>query len=228
MLKLTPEQLERLRQIDSPTISNAIEAFNLRPRTQGYVGYDIRCQFPELPPIVGYAVTCTADSTTEERPRSREGYFKLWEMLEAAPKPAVVVFKDVGTDRLHSCHVGEVMATIAKRLGAVGFISDGGLRDFDEVRALGIQYFCPGPVVSHGNLVILDVGVEVEISGLKIKPGDLLHGDVNGVVMIPEGIDMDKLLAQVETVRAYEAGTMAFVRSEEFTVAKLRERMAGR
>src|SRR6184192_1036542 len=65
--KLSHEQLSALRRIDSPTISNAIETFKLRPRVAGYVGYDIRCIFPELPPTVGYAVTCTVDSTTEGR-----------------------------------------------------------------------------------------------------------------------------------------------------------------
>ncbi len=66
-VKLSYEQLSALRRIDSPTISNAIETFQVRPRVAGYVGYDIRCLFPELPPSVGYAVTCTVDSTTEGR-----------------------------------------------------------------------------------------------------------------------------------------------------------------
>ncbi len=224
--KLTPEQLDALRRIDSPTIANAIEAFKVRPRVAGYVGYDIRCAFPEMGTMLGYAVTCTADSTTEDRPRSREGWIKLWEALDAAPKPAVLVFKDIGSDRLHSCHMGEVMGTIAKRLGAIGAISDGGLRDVNEIRALGLHYFCPGFVVSHGNPLILDVGVEVEISGLLIRPGDLLHGDVNGIVSIPEEI-ADKVIAEVEQVRQRERETMDFVNAPDFTVAKLRQRFVG-
>ena len=182
---LSPEQLDALRRIDSPTIANAIETFNLRPRVAGYVGYDIRCIFPDLPPMVGYAVTCTVDSTTEGR--QGIGFNRLYELLEQAPKPAVVVMQDVGNDRLHSCHAGEVMSTTMKRLGAVGILTDGGLRDVREVGALGnFHYFCAGLVVSHGNPICVSVGDEVTISGMRVRPGDLLHGDVNGVVMAPE------------------------------------------
>ncbi|HLI07931.1 MAG TPA: RraA family protein [Ktedonobacteraceae bacterium] len=185
VVRLSFEQLSALRRIDSPTISNAIETFNVRPRVAGYVGYDIRCIFPELPPTVGYAVTCTVDSTTEGR--QGIGFNRLYELLAAAPKPAIVVMQDVGPDRLHSCHAGEVMSTTMKRLGAIGILTDGGLRDAKEVRALGgFQYFCAGLVVSHGNPVCVSVGEEVTISGMRVRPGDLLHGDINGVVHIPD------------------------------------------
>src|SRR5438093_7986113 len=144
--KLSHEQLSALRRIDSPTISNAIETFNVRPRVSGYVGYDIRCIFPELPPTVGYAVTCTVDSTTEAR--QGIGFQKLYELLANAPKPAIVVMQDVGTDRLHSCHAGEIMSTQMKRLGAVGILTDGDLRDVREVRAYGgFQYVLFGSAV---------------------------------------------------------------------------------
>ena len=182
---LSPEQITALRRIDSPSIANAIETFELRPRVSGYVGYDIRCIFPELPPMVGYAVTCTVDSTTEGRVGI--GFQELYAILEDAPKPAVVVMQDVGNDRLHSCHAGEVMSTTMKRLGAVGILTDGGLRDVREAGALGgFQYFCAGLVVSHGNPLCVSVNEEVTISGMTVRPGDLLHGDVNGVVLIPD------------------------------------------
>lgn len=226
MPELSRELFEALKAIDSPTIANGIETFEIRPRVEGYVGYDIRCAFPELGTMLGYAVTCTADSTTEERPRSRVGWVKLWEAVAASPKPAIIIFKDIGTDRLHSCHMGEVMGTVAKRLGAIGAVSDGGLRDVNEIRALGLHYFCPGFVVSHGNPVIVDVGMEVEISGLKIKPGDLLHGDVNGIVKIPFEV-AERLPAAVQKIRDNERSSMDFFNSPDFTVEKLRERYIG-
>jgi 4-hydroxy-4-methyl-2-oxoglutarate aldolase len=183
--KLSYEQISELCRIDSPTISNAIETFNVRPRASGYVGFDIRCIFQDLPPTVGYAVTCTVDSTTEGR--EGIGFNKLYEALAIAPKPAIVVMQDVGPDRLHSCHAGEIMSTTMKRLGAVGILTDGGLRDAREVRALGgFQFFCPGLVVSHGNPICVSVGDEVTISGMQVRMGDLLHGDINGLVSIPE------------------------------------------
>jgi regulator of RNase E activity RraA len=210
---LSHEQLSTLRRIDSPTIANAIETFQVRPRVAGYVGYDIRCIFPALPPSVGFAVTCTVDSTTEGR--AGIGFNTLYEALAQAPKPALVVMHDVGTDRLHSCHAGEIMSTTMKRLGAIGILTDGGLRDVKEVRALGgFQYFCAGLVVSHGNPVCVSVGTEVTISGMRVRPGDLLHGDSNGLVHIPD--ECAPQVAAAYRVWEQEEETLRRITSPEF------------
>ncbi len=215
---LTNEQLDALRRIDSPTIANAIETFEIRPRVAGYVGYDIRCIFPDLPPMVGYAVTCTVDSTTEGR--KGIGFNALYEMLEDLDQPTVVVMKDVGQDLLHSCHAGEVMSTTMKRLGAVGILTDGGLRDVREVGQLGgFHYFCSGLVVSHGNPICVSVGDDVEISGMKVSMGDLLHGDVNGVVHIPDACAASVADAAYATWKR-EGETMRNIQSETFRVPR--------
>jgi 4-hydroxy-4-methyl-2-oxoglutarate aldolase len=211
---LSFEQISALCRIDSPTISNAIERFKVRPRVSGYVGYDIRCIFPELPPTVGYAVTCTVDSTTEGR--QGIGFQRLYELLTNAPKPAIVVMQDVGPDRLHSCHAGEIMSTTMKRLGAVGILTDGGLRDVREVRVLGgFQYFCAGLVVSHGNPICVSVGDDVTISGMRVRMGDLLHGDVNGVVHIPDEC-AEQVADAAYRVWAEEGETLRRIASPEF------------
>lgn len=220
MPRLTPEQLETLRRIDSPTVANAIEHFDVRRRTEGYAGSEIRCAFPELGTMLGYAVTCTADSTTEDK-RER-GLWPLWEAIEAAPKPAVLVIKDIGPERRRSCHMGEVMAATARALGAVGCVTDGGLRDVNEVRALGdFHYFCEGFVVSHGNPVICEINVPVTICGLHVEPGALLHGDANGVLAIPHEV-ADRVAEQAERVRQAERRILDAVRSPGLTVARLR------
>jgi len=220
---LNPSVLAALQALDSPTVANAIERFGVRPRTEGYADRDLRCQFPTRPSMVGYAVTCTADSTTEGRAEG-QGLLGLWEAIAAAPAPVVVVIKDVGPSPRRGCHMGEVMATIARRLGAVGCVSDGGLRDVREVEALGdFQYFCPGLVVSHGQAVILDVNVPVEMHGLPIAPGDLLHGDANGLLSIPHAI-----AAQVPeacaAVRADERALLDAVAAPDFSIETLRAR----
>ncbi|MGH9163222.1 MAG: RraA family protein [Vicinamibacteraceae bacterium] len=221
---LSREQIEALRALDSPTVANAIERFIVRPRCEGYAGYDLRCAFPRQGTMMGYAVTCTADSTTEgERPR---GLLPLWDALEAAPKPAVLVIKDVGQDVRRSCHMGEVMATVAKALGAVGCVSDGGLRDVLEVEALGgFQYFCPGFVVSHGNPIICDVGAPVTVSGLRVESGDLLHGDVNGLLVLPSSVAA-RVADEAMRVRDEERVILDLARQPGFSVAKLREAIA--
>jgi len=214
---LTHEQFDALKRIDSPTIANAIETFKIRPRVDGYVGMDIKCIFGNLPPMVGYAITCTVDSTTEGRVGI--GFNELYKILEQAPKPAVIVMKDVGDMVSHSCHAGEVMSTTMKRLGAVGILTDGGLRDAREVGTLGgFHYFCTGLVVAHGNPICVSVGDEVEISGMKVKTGDLLHGDINGVVHIPDECATEVAEAAYATWTR-EGETMRNVQSEGYTVS---------
>lgn len=203
-----------LRCIDSHTIANAVETFRLRPRVAGYVGYDIRCTFPELPPSVEYAVSRRVDSTTEGR--EGMGFQRLFELLRDAPRPGLVVMQDAGPDRPHSCHAEEIMATTMKRLGAVGILADGGLRDMHQIRALqGFQLFCPGLVVSHGNLMCVSVGDAVTISGLEIRTGDLLHGDANAVVRIPEQCAPNVPVA-AQRVLAEEARALSRIKGPEF------------
>ena len=221
MTRLSTQQLDALRRIDSPTVSNAIERLQVRPRLEGFAGWELRCAFPELGTTLGYAVTCTADSTTASR-ADAQGQLRLWDALERAPKPSVLVIKDIGPERSRSCHMGEVMATTAKALGAVGCVSDGGLRDAVEVRALGFQYFCPGFVVSHGNAVICDINVEVTLAGLVVRPGDLLHGDVNGILVVPESV-ADRVADEAARVRDAERRVLEFVRQPGLTVENLRK-----
>jgi 4-hydroxy-4-methyl-2-oxoglutarate aldolase len=225
MKTLTSAQLEALRAIDSPTVANAIERFKIRPRVEGYAGHALRCAFPRLGTMLGYAVTCTADTTTEGR-RNPAGLFPLWETLEAAPKPAVLVMQDVGPDPQRSCHMGEIMATIAKALGAVGCVCDGGLRDVLEVEALGgFQYFCAGFVVSHGNPVLCEINVPVTVAGMKVQPGDLLHGDINGITVVPDNVAA-RVADEALLVRAAEQVILDLARAPGFTVARLREALA--
>jgi 4-hydroxy-4-methyl-2-oxoglutarate aldolase len=221
MTRLTTQQLDALRRIDSPTVSNAIERLQVRPRLEGFAGWELRCAFPELGTTLGYAVTCTADSTTASRVDA-QGQLRLWDALERAPKPSVLVIKDIGAERSRSCHMGEVMATTAKALGAVGCVSDGGLRDGVEVRALGFQYFCPGFVVSHGNAVICDINIEVTLAGLAVRPGELLHGDVNGILVVPESV-ADRVADEAARVREAERRVLEFVRQPGLTVENLRK-----
>jgi regulator of RNase E activity RraA len=202
---LSPQQLDELRAIDSPTIANAIEYFGVRPRVAGYCGSNVRCLTPDAGFMLGYAVTCKGDSTTEDK--DRREHTELYRAVAAlAPLPAVVVIGDDGDPaRIHlSCHAGEMMATTMKRVGAVGLVTDGGLRDIREITALGgFHYFGRGLVVAHGRPCIYDVGATVSIDGMEVRPGDLLHGDENGITVIPAEI-ADKVAAKALEHRAME------------------------
>jgi regulator of RNase E activity RraA len=127
--------------------------------------------------------------------------------------------EDVGPHPQRSCHAGEIMATVMKRLGTVGILTNGGLRDVHQVRALqDFQLFCSGLVVSHGNPVCVGVGEPVTISGLRIESGDLLHGDVNGVVLIPADCAQD-VLAAAQQVLAREEDLLRYITGPEFRLS---------
>jgi 4-hydroxy-4-methyl-2-oxoglutarate aldolase len=176
-----------------------------------------------LPPVVGYAVTCTVDSTTPGRNHPTQEK-ALWKATRAAPKPAILVMKDVGPDRIRSCHAGDIISTLSQRLGATALVTDGGVRDLAGVieRAPGFQIFASGLVVSHGVPVIVDVNVPLTIHGLTIRPGDLLHGDANGLVSIPLAI-ADQVAAQAQKVLARERAMIEFIKSSIFTLEAMGE-----
>jgi regulator of RNase E activity RraA len=214
---LTPGQLDELRAIDSPTIANAIEYFGVRPRVSGYIGSNVRCLTPDAGFMLGYAVTCLGDSTTEDK-NIREHATLYREIASMAPLPAVVVIGDDGDpSKLHlACHAGEMMATTMKRVGAVGLLTNGGLRDIREINALGgFHYYGRGLVVAHGRPSIYGVGSVVNIDGMEVHPGDLLHGDENGVVLIPAEI-ADKVAAKALEHRQAEQEQLAQILSPDF------------
>ena len=171
---------------------------------EGFTPLAIRCLFPELGRMCGYAVTAQVETVTCSEPHDPAAFVQLYEAVAAAPKPAVIAFQEIGGRPEFAAHCGEVMATTFTRLGAVGLVSDAAVRDIPEVRALRFHYFARGTVASHANFRIARVGVPVQIQGLVIRPGDLLHGDENGLLLIPPGVE-DALPAKVEQVRQRES-----------------------
>ncbi len=217
---LAPDTLAFLQSVDSPTLANAIETFQVRDRTEGYIGGAVRCLFPDLGAMVGQALTVTV--TNQPGPvAGREGYWRMWEALAAMPKPAVLVMQDVSGNPSRCAYAGEVMATLAQRLGAVGMVTDGGFRDIHEVHALGMHYFASYVVVSHGNFSIVDVGVPVVLDGQRVETGDILHGDANGIVIVPAET-LPGLPEAVDRIRRREQALMAYIRSEAFTLEGVR------
>jgi regulator of RNase E activity RraA len=180
--------LELLRKFDTPTICNVIELFEIRPRNTGYMDARIQACYPKLPPMVGYASTATFRSAAP--PRSGNVYSGLSEQVASfseLPGPAVVVFQDID-DPVASATFGEVMCTTYKAFGAGGLITSGAGRDLDQVEALSFPCFTSGTISAHGYCQIVQLSVPVHVGGVTLHPGDLLHGDRNGVTTIPHEI----------------------------------------
>ncbi len=213
---ISEADLAFLRGVDSPTIANAIEPFGVRDRTEGFIGGNVRALFPDLPPTVGYALTVTMND--EPGPvKGREGFWAMFEALARVPAPSVLVVQDTSGHPERVAFCGEVMATMAQKLGAVGYVTDGTVRDVHEVRDLGLAYFASGVCVSHANFWIEEVGVDVVLDGQTVRTGDLLHGDANGIVIVPREVLLG-LPDAVQRVRDREGELMAFARSSEFSL----------
>lgn len=185
---LTPAQLAELAKYDSPTICNAVELWNLYPRNQGYMNGSIKAMSPQLPPMVGYALTSTFRSMAA--PRSGDAYGSIGQQLElfpTLPGPAVVVFQDLD-EPCAAATFGEVMCTTYQRFGAAGLITSGTGRDLAQVDGIKFPTFTNGAIAAHGYCHFPSVNVPVTVGGMVIQTGDLLHGDLNGVTRIPHDI----------------------------------------
>lgn len=215
---LNAEELEALRRYDTPTIANAIETFDVRPRTAGFASPAVRCIFPQFGTMIGYAVTarCRAAQPAAQA-YSRHGW---WDAVAAAPAPRVAVIQDLD-DPPVGAFWGEVQSNIHRALGCVGAVTNGGVRDLREVEALGFQYYAGSVMVSHAYVTMVDYGTPVTIAGLEIRPGDLVHADLHGVQVIPPEIAR-AIPAACEAIIAKERTIIDLCRSPQFSVDALK------
>ena len=189
MSGLSAAELDALRKYDTPTICNAVELFGVRSPAAGYMDRRVQACFPELPPMVGYASTATFRSASPPIPRTL-GATNARRQLEAFAElsgPVVVVFQDLD-DPSAGANFGDGMCLTYKSFGAVGLITSGAGRDLANVRALDFPCFTGGTICGHGHCHIESVHVPAHVRGLTVYPGDLLHGDRNGVTTIPHEI----------------------------------------
>ena len=218
--------LEKIQHLDTCVVSNAIERLKVRPRNEGSVsGSAVHCIFPKLPPIVGYAVTGRMRSTTQPaRGRAYHENMHWWRYVASIPEPRIMVVEDADPNPGAGALVGELHAAIGVSLHCVGYVTNGSVRDLAGVEALGFQLFAGSVSVTHMYAHISDYGHTVEIGGLKISPGDLLHGDRHGVHAIPLSIAAE-IPAMAKQVLHEEHQLKELCRSPGFSLERLEERL---
>ena len=223
---LPRECLENLRRFDTCTLSNAIERLRVRPRNEGFVIGAARCRFPSLAPVAGYAVTGRLRSSM---PPVQGGWYyeqiEWWRYLASVPAPRIVVMQDADPMPGTGALFGEVHARICKALECSAFVTNGAVRDLPGIEALGFQLFAGSVAVSHAYAHVVEFGSVVEIGGLRISSGDLLHGDLHGVHLIPKQIACD-LPAAAEDVRQQEQELFQLCQQKNFSVDVLAAKLA--
>jgi 4-hydroxy-4-methyl-2-oxoglutarate aldolase len=225
-MPLSASDLKLLTQYDTPTISNVIELFDVRPRSAGFMDGRIRACFPEMPPIVGYASTATMRTSS---PRgSGDVYNTLDQQIERfgdLAGPAIVVFQDLD-DPSVGATFGEVMCSSYQCFGALGIITSGPARDLDQVRRIGFAAFSNGAVCSHSYSHVTSIHQPVRVGGMEVRAGDLLHADANGVCSIPDSIANEVAQVAAEFV-ACETDVIEFARKGNRDVKAYSEALKG-
>lgn len=217
---------ESLLRFDTCTVSNAIERLKVRPRNEGSIdGSVLRCYFPNLKPMLGYAVTGRVRSTSA--PITGGAYHEnmhWWRYVASVPEHGIMVLEDVDERAGAGALVGELHATIGLSLHCIGYVTNGSVRDLPAVAAWRFHLFAGSVAVSHMYAHVSEYGEPVELGGLKIQPGDLLHGDRHGVHCIPLPIATE-IPGMAAEILKEERSLKDFCRSPQFSLDALDERM---
>jgi regulator of RNase E activity RraA len=220
---ISEETLVALRSIDSCAVANAIETFDVRLRNEGFTGNGLRSRFVEMPPMVGYAATIRVRaSAPPARGRTYLDRTDWWKYLQSWPVPHVIVIEDMDAHPGCGAFVGEVHAAILKALGCVGAVTNGAVRDLPAIRATGFSLFSRHLSVSHAYVHVVEFGTPVDVAGLRIRPGDLLHGDLHGLIRVPLAI-AEEIPAAVDRLRERERRIIDYCHHPAFSVSGLRE-----
>ena len=184
----TPELLEALKAFDTPTVCNALERVVPERTGYGYTTHPLVCARPELPPIVGYARTATiraVQSSSRDAAAEREARLAYYESIAAAPHPTITVVEDLDPSPGFGAWWGEVQTHVHRGLGSLGVVTNGSVRDLDEL-AEGFQVLAGNVGPSHAFVHPVAWDIPVTVHGMQVRPGDLVHADRHGAVVIPE------------------------------------------
>jgi regulator of RNase E activity RraA len=223
--KLTLADLDALAAFDTPTICNALEIVAPEKRGEGYTTRAAICGFPQMKPIVGYARTArirakqVPTETAKERRKVREEYYRY---LDAGSKPSVIVIQDLdGQDAGYGAFWGEVHSAIHKGLGASGVVTDGSIRDIDQW-APDFQFLAAKIAPSHAYAEVVDFGGEVEVLGMRVRSGDIVHADRHGAVVVPAAT-VRALPEAARLLGRREGRILAVARASDCTAERLIE-----
>ena len=228
------EMLEELKDFDTPSITNVVATYPDSPLCLGlynpwtenwYTNQSIRCQFPQLGPRVGYAVTCVYGLPDPDY--TRLSFMDVLDALEASEQPTVLVIQQKFPPELvgKAGLAGGNMVSAMKALNCVGLLSNGPSRDVDEIRGMDFQYMLTGVTAGHGKMAVHAVNAPVSVGGMDVAPGELIHMDENGACKFPAD-KLEAVLTNVRALREEEAARMKALQNAK-SAAELRAIFGG-
>ncbi len=219
---LAPNVLAALKAVDTPTICNAIELIEGRRRNTGFTRTTVFAADPLLPPMVGFALTARirADRpSSEDAAVVRARRLNYYRYLASETRPRLVVIEDHGDERGIGAFWGEVNVAIHKGLGLQGVLTNGSIRDLGAIDP-GFHLLAGSIGPSHAFVHVTGFDVPVTVFGLDIGPGDLIHADRHGAVIIESGIETE-LPRAIDLVTRKEAPILKAARSPDFDITRL-------
>jgi 4-hydroxy-4-methyl-2-oxoglutarate aldolase len=224
--------IEKLKKIDTPTITNVIATYQSSLRLydawfgEWYTDTTIKCMYPEYGPTVGHVATVVYALKNPYAPGLRDQWV-LPEHLEETKKPIILCAKQDFPPELKN-RVGLFGGMMANRFsaqGVVGIVSDGPMRDFEEIRnETDVQMLVTGLTPGHGDFVVKEVGVPITIGGMTVMPGDMVHMDLHGACKFPEKY-AEEILKRAEEALAEETEEKAFFQGPDFSLKTWKTRV---
>ena len=214
--------LARLAATDTPTVCNAIE---VAQGQRGFAAYTRQTLYPaQATTFVGYARTATISAQAPPRepaPEVRARRLDYFRSMADGPRPAVAVIEDLDFPDCVGAWWGEVHTAVHKGLGLEGVVTNGAIRDLDNLEP-GFPMVAGSVVPSHAHVHVRDIGVEVSVFGLTVRQGDLVHADRHGALVVPPDV-LETLDAALDKLQASEALILEPARQPDFDIERLEE-----
>ena len=232
--KTAPDLFAELRKIDTPTITNVVATYPTNPICLGlynpwsenwYTDTSVRCMYPEIGPVAGYAVTCVY--SVPDPNYNRLTFMDVVDALDASLKPTILVLQQKFPPELiaKAGLAGEIMITSMQAVGCVGLISNGPSRDVDAIRALKFQYMLSGASAGHGAMAVQAVNIPVTVACMDVHPGEIVHMDENGACKFPAD-KIEAVLTNAQALLKDEATRLKAIRQAK-TAAEVRAASSG-
>jgi regulator of RNase E activity RraA len=220
---LTRASIEALAQFDTASVCNALEVLRPEYRSSGFTRLPLIAARPALKPVVGVARVARIRAAEPSRGPVPDR-ISWYEYVARSDLPTMVVIQDVDDSPGTGSFWGEVHSEVHRALGAAGCVTNGSYRD-TELLAEGFQILGGHVGPSHAHVHLVEYGEPVEVCGMRVAHGDIVHADYQGAVVIPADC-VAGLAAAVDLVSRREKAILDVCRDPNFTLAKLKQALA--
>ena len=207
--QLTYGDLLQLKRWNTPTIYKGWEQITQHDITHEGFNLEETIDFmPHMESMVGRVITVTIQPSNEShRNNNPNAWAEYRRYVANIPGPKIVVVQDLDKPQVIGSFWGEVNSNVHRALGCVGTITDGAIRDLDEMNSVGFKALARRLCVGHAYVTPIQWGCEVEVFGRKFVPEQLIHADKHGFLAIPPE-DEGKLLEAAKFMDTNECQTL--------------------